>query len=262
MNAQVNKDNTLAPLAPFLDKKGLIRLGGRTEAAHLNYNAKYPLLLHQKDPLTTTLARFIHLQLEHSGGPRAIIIKLNKRFWAPKSSMLFQKIAYGCIPCRKRLAKPTKQIMAPLPFYRMPSGRLHLFDYSAIDVAGPFQTKIGRSMVKRWLLVIRCSTTGAVHLEMIDYMDTSSFLLAIERFLALRPRPSVFIADNGSNFKGGDSALQGITEKGQKSTVTLQHQVSICTSQSSTFPRSRRKICWGSKVAIHSALHAHPLTDQ
>jgi hypothetical protein len=109
----VNKDNTLAPLAQFLDKRGLIRLGGRTEAAHLNYNAKYPLLLHQKDPQTTTLARFIHLRLEHSGGPRAIITELNKIFWAPKSSMLFRKIAYGCIPCRKRLAKPTKQIMAP-----------------------------------------------------------------------------------------------------------------------------------------------------
>jgi hypothetical protein len=58
--------------------------------------------------------------------------------------------------------------LAPLPFYRMPSARLHPFDHSAIDVAGPFQTKGGRSMVKRWLLVIRCSTTGAVHLEMID----------------------------------------------------------------------------------------------
>jgi hypothetical protein len=105
MNAQVKKDNTLAPLAPFLDKKRLIRMGGRTEAALLNYNAKYPLLLHQKDPLTTTLARFIHLQLEHSGGPRAIITELNKRFGAPKSSMLFRKIAYGCIPCQKCLAK-------------------------------------------------------------------------------------------------------------------------------------------------------------
>jgi hypothetical protein len=51
LNAQVNKDNTLAPLATFLDKGGLIRLGGRTEAAHLNYNTKYPLLLHHRDPL-------------------------------------------------------------------------------------------------------------------------------------------------------------------------------------------------------------------
>jgi hypothetical protein len=179
LDAKVKKDNVLAPLAPFLDKRGLIRLGGRTEASRLNYNAKYPLLLHHKDPITTLLARFIHLQLEHSGGPRAIITELNKRFWAPKATMLFRKIAYGCIPCQKRLAKPTKQIMAPLPFYRMPSARLHPFDHSVIDVGGPFQTKIGRSMVKRWLLVIRCSTTGSVHLEMIDYMDTSSFLLAV-----------------------------------------------------------------------------------
>jgi hypothetical protein len=177
--------------------------------------------------------------LEHSGGLRAVVAELNKRFWAPNSSMLFQKIAYGCIPCRKRLAKPTKQIMAPLPFYRMPSARLHPFDHSAIDVAGHFQTKIGRSMVKRWLLVICCSTTGAVHLEMIDYMDTSSFLLAVERFLALRPGPSVFIADNGTNFKIGDSALQGITEKGL---------VEIFVG--------------ATKAAIHSAVHAHTLTDK
>jgi hypothetical protein len=34
------------------------------------------------------------------------------------------------------------------------------------------------------------------------------FLLAVERFLAVRPRPSIIIADNGTNFTGGASALQ------------------------------------------------------
>jgi transposase InsO family protein len=67
---------------------------------------------------------------------------------------------------------------------------------------------VGRDKVKRWLLVIRCATIGAVHFEMMDTMDTSSFLRALERFLALRPRPSVIIADNGSNFKGGEAALK------------------------------------------------------
>jgi hypothetical protein len=64
-------------------------------------------------------------------------------------------------------------------------------------------------------IVIRCSTTGAVLLDMIDYVDTLSFLLEINRWLALRPRPLVFIADGGTNFKGGDSALQDIKDKGQ-----------------------------------------------
>jgi hypothetical protein len=62
-------------------------------------------------------------------------------------------------------------------------------------------------MVKCWLLIFRCSTVGAIHCKMIDSMDTSSFLLAVERFLAVRPRPSTIRADNGTNFRGGDSAL-------------------------------------------------------
>jgi hypothetical protein len=65
--------------------------------------------------------------------------------------------------------------MAPLLFYRQPSSRLHPFNVSAIDVAGPYNIKIGRSMVKRWLLVIRCATVWAIHCKMIDSMDTSSF---------------------------------------------------------------------------------------
>jgi hypothetical protein len=174
LNSRVNYDNALAPLAPFLDDAGIVRLGGRLDAAHLAYSAKYPLLLHTKDPLTTVLARQIHLDLRQAGGPRAITTELNKKFWVPRLSTLFRKKAYSCIPCRKRQAKPTKQIMAPLPFFRQPSARLHPFDFTAVDVAGPFKTKVGRSEVKRWLLIFWCSTVGAVHLEMIDTMDTSS----------------------------------------------------------------------------------------
>jgi hypothetical protein len=39
---RVNHDNALAPLAQFMDAQGLIRLSGRTEAAPLIYEAKYP----------------------------------------------------------------------------------------------------------------------------------------------------------------------------------------------------------------------------
>jgi hypothetical protein len=45
-------------------------------------------------------------------------------------------------------------------------------------------------------------------LEMMEKMDKSSFLLSVERFLAVRPRPSVFLADNGTNLKGGQSLLE------------------------------------------------------
>jgi uncharacterized protein YfcZ (UPF0381/DUF406 family) len=103
--------------------------------------------------------------------------------------------------------------VAPLPFFRLPSSKLNPFDHSAIDVAGPFltifqRTPKERETFKRWMLVICCATVGCVHLEMMEKMDTSSFLVAVERFLAVRPRPSVFLADYGTNFKGGQSLLE------------------------------------------------------
>jgi hypothetical protein len=182
MHGRVNHDNNLAPLAPFIDPQGAIRLGGRTEAAHLTYTAKYPLLLHCKDPITKILVTHVHQGLAHSSGPRGLLTEMNKKYWLPKATIFFRELVNTCVPCRKRLARPTTQIMAPLPLYRQPSSRIHPFDMSAIDVAGPYYIKIERSMVKRWLLVICCATVWAIHCKMINSMDTSSYLLAIERF--------------------------------------------------------------------------------
>jgi hypothetical protein len=111
-------------------------------------------------------------------------------------------------------------MMAPLPFFRLPSSRLHPFDHSSLDVAGTFVVIQDKLPLKRWLLVIRCATTGEVHLEMIDSMDMSSFFLAIERFI-------VFLADNGTNFPnfhGGEAALK---EKNQINITEAQRKLNI-----------------------------------
>jgi hypothetical protein len=113
---------------------------------------------------------------------------------------------------QNKTCKTNDAIIAPLPFFRLTSSKP--FDHSAIDVAGPFvsiyqRTPKEREMFKRWMLVVCCATVGCVHLEMLDKMDTSSFLLAVEQFLTVRPRPSVFLADNGTNFKGGETLLEG-----------------------------------------------------
>jgi hypothetical protein len=87
------------------------------------------------------------------------------------------------------------------------------FDHSAMDVAGPFGIHFEKETYKRWMLVIRCCTVGAVHLEMLDSMSTSSFLMVVERFIALQPRPNVFFADNGTNFRGGETGLNREAKK-------------------------------------------------
>jgi hypothetical protein len=126
-------------------------------------------------------------------------------------------------------------MMTPLPFFRLPTARLHAFDHSAIDVAGPYniiKDKMEGDGVddklpgKRWVLVIRCATVGAIHLEMIDTMDTALFLPAFEQFLMVQPRPTVFLTDNGTNFHGGDNVLgdKKVTAKERKINVQLISQ--------------------------------------
>jgi hypothetical protein len=171
-HGRVNHDSALATLAPFIDKQGLIMLSGRTEAAPLVYETKYPLLLHAKDPMAEVLVRDIHLELLHAGGSRALHTELSKFYWIPKVTTLLRRIAYKCVICRRKFARPTTQIVAPLPFFKLPSAKLHPFEFAPVDVAGPYYITEHRETHKLWLLVIRYTTIGAVQLEMLDNMNT------------------------------------------------------------------------------------------
>jgi hypothetical protein len=55
---------------------------------------------------------------------------------------------------QKKFSKLTKQMMAPLPFFRLPSSCLHPFDQTAIDVAGPYDVVVDKKIEKRWMVVM------------------------------------------------------------------------------------------------------------
>jgi hypothetical protein len=137
-HGRVNHNNALACLDSFLDAQGIIRLAGRTEATPVIYKTKSPILLHPKDPITEVLVRFLHRKLMHSGGSRALLTELSKFYWVARVTTLLRQVAYKCVVCRRKFAKPTHQMMAPLPFFRLPTARLHAFDHSAIDVADSY----------------------------------------------------------------------------------------------------------------------------
>lgn len=68
--------------------------------------------------------------------------------------------------------------------------------------------KIGRRNEKRWGIIFKCMTTRAVHLDLLDSLDTDAFLMALRRFIARRGRPYEILSDCGTNFQGGSSELQ------------------------------------------------------
>ena len=79
--------------------------------------------------------------------------------------------------------------------YRQPS-----FSNFGVEYFGPFHVTIRRSSEKRWVFLFTCLTTRSFHIELVPSMDTSSCVMAIERFISRRGTPSIIRSDNGTNF--------------------------------------------------------------
>ena len=98
------------------------------------------------------------------------------------------------------------QKMADLPRDRLQ--KTPPFQNVGMDVFGPFFVNNGKTTRanpgkrKVWLLIFTCLYSRAVHLEMLDAMDSATFWMAFRRFRANRGRCSKIRSDRGSNFMG------------------------------------------------------------
>ena len=66
----------------------------------------------------------------------------------------------------------------------------------------------GRVCNKRWALIFTCLAVRAVHIELIESMDTSSFINGLRRFLAIRGPAAQLRSDCGTNFVGARNEFQ------------------------------------------------------
>ena len=87
------------------------------------------------------------------------------------------------------------------------------FSFVGLDVFGPWlvsarRTRGGVANSKRWAVLFTCLTTRAIHIELIESMDSSSFINALRRFLALRGPVVQLRSDCGTNFVGAYNELQ------------------------------------------------------
>uniref|UniRef100_A0A5S6Q4L1 Integrase catalytic domain-containing protein n=1 Tax=Trichuris muris TaxID=70415 RepID=A0A5S6Q4L1_TRIMR len=66
-----------------------------------------------------------------------------------------------------------------------------------MDHFGPFAISRKR---KRWGLIFMCLTTRAIHLEDCLSTNAESLLLALERFIQRRGKPTIIHSDQGTSF--------------------------------------------------------------
>nr|XP_040058096.1 uncharacterized protein LOC120834249 [Gasterosteus aculeatus aculeatus] len=85
------------------------------------------------------------------------------------------------------------------------------FEFTAVDLFGPYLVKDDvkkRVRMKVWGVVFCCMASRAIHTELANTMSTESFLMAYQRFTAIRGHPKKIWSDPGTNFVGAKPVLE------------------------------------------------------
>ncbi len=118
------------------------------------------------------------------------------------SSVIFQ--------CRKLRGRILTQNISDLPPERLSMDPP--FSFVGLDVFGPWVVTLrrtrGQASSKRWAVLFTCMSTRAIHIEVIDSMDSSSFINALRRFFAIRGPAKQLRSDCGTNFVGACKELK------------------------------------------------------
>lgn len=229
------RGHPLAPLAPYIDEEGMLRVGGRLQKAELPTQGIHPILLPPRSHIVLLLVRRTHLLLLHAG-PSTVASTLAATYHIPRINQLLRNISKSCVPCQRAYARTSRQCMGELPAIRTHPTRP--FEIVGIDFAGPIYIRKGLArhpaMVKSYLCIFICFTTRALHVEVVSDMTTAAFLAALTRFTARRGLPSRICTDNGSNFIGAEAELKR----------TLETLCTEASHQSVSYWASQRHILW------------------
>lgn len=193
----------LIKLKPFVDRDGLIRVGGRIDLAQLPYDTCHPVIVPPYSRLSRALILEAHRKTNH-GGAQLMIQYLRARYWIPRVRVEIKNATLRCTECTRHRKKPIIQQMGDLPADRvtpyMP------FEVSGVDYAGPFllkETYKRNSPTRKcWIAIFVCMCTRAVHIDVVDDLTSAAFISCYERFVSSRGGCIRMYSDNGTSFVG------------------------------------------------------------
>lgn len=182
------KTNSIASLSPFLDKNGILRVGGRLAKADIPFDAKHQMLLPSKHPITKLIVREFHRKCLH-GGPKLTESILRQNYWITNSQRTIKSILHGCLQCFKINPKPMTQYMGDLPEKRVNPCEKP-FTNTAVDYTGAISVKMssgrGAKTRKAYIAIFVCLATKAIHVEAVSDLTAEAYIAAFHRLVARR----------------------------------------------------------------------------
>ena len=204
-NTALRSSSNLYKLDPFIDSKGLLRVGGRLKNSTSPFHVRYPVIIPKNDHVTTLLVRHHHENQHHQGYGITHNKIRQEGYWLINGRSEVSRVIRKCVSCRRLRGSTLDQKMSDLPSDRV--NPAPPFTHTGMDAFGPFLIKEGRKELKRWGLIFTCLLSRGVHLETLSNMTTDSFINALRRFIGRRGKVQLLRSDQGSNFVGGRNEL-------------------------------------------------------
>lgn len=205
MAKKENFPKLMSSLKLFCDSSGLFRLKGRFANSDLIYEQQHPIILRSDSHFTKLVIRDAHERVFHQG-VESTLSKVREDYWIPKGRKTVKTVLRMCYLCLRYQGKPIYPPETPdLPDFRV-SHRMHAFQATGFDCAGPLYVKDGQGSTYRtskvYILLLTCATSRAVHLELIPDLDSNATIRGLKRFFARRGIPDLVVHDNFKTFRG------------------------------------------------------------
>lgn len=203
----LDKNSRLLTLSPVLDDRGLLRVGGRINAATgVTTEIKSPVILDGKHHVSRLIVRHHHVKAAH-GNQETVVNDLKQKYWIINLRPTVKYVASRCMLCRIKKAKPEVPRMGDLPVARV-AHHQRPFTHCGVDLFGPMEVAIGKRREKRYGVLFTCLTVRAIHLEIVPSLTSDSLIMALRRMAARRGWPQYLYSDNGTNLRGADTELK------------------------------------------------------
>ena len=169
----------------------------------LTDDEKFPIIL-PKNHFSLLLTKQKHIDMKHAG-VNQLITSVRNKYWIVGLRSIAKKVKRQCLACQKLEVRSCQENMAPIMAERL--RQKPPFGIIGIDYAGPIYCRDTQNK-KYYVLLITCVTIRAIHLELVESLTVSDFLLAFRRFVARRGLPAVIHSDNAKTFVYAPKGLE------------------------------------------------------
>ena len=210
--SRFNEDKLILNLQKNAD--GLYECRGRIQG-------NYPIFLPFEAGFSEELVKDAHLLTIH-GGVGLTMELVRRHYWIPKLRQLVKRVINKCYGCKRFHA---------IAFLKPPEGNLprdrtegtRPFQIVGIDYAGPILYRHVNKLCKAYILLVSCSLTRAIHLELVPNQKIEELTRCLKRFVARRGRQEKIYSDNGRTFVAGAKWIRKVMKE-EKLQDFLAHQ--------------------------------------